>query len=492
MKVYEPKISVKLVKAVRRDKEGIAPGVPVAERYGNVIAVDLTPWLGDSGVVQTSKSVREPAGGFTITLADKSHPGLLDSIYALVEPMDLIEIKFCRDPSSYGSGKWPPIVMRGLVTAVTRNEAMQGGNGKPSRAVVIQGQDFGKILQIMQVYYLYENGVMATGSNVLSEFAFFAEYAAAGDAKIKSAKEFVGDVMDRIINPQLKKITSLADGAAVSAKVINEWSSSVTIDGAVTPFAVSSLYNVSLHSFLSSLLDVGPFNEMFVEDTEDGVRLVVRPAPFKTLDGRLIQGADPGGTTISDGDIVEASLSRTDQGVANYFWVSNSRFPLISNDDQRALAAEGERDSFILFDYLNSKSAYYGPRKMEVASSLVDPAYGNSDAPAKDEVQPEANRFSAWLSKRRKALADMNKDNVVFESGTMRVKGNERLKAGTYLTVKRGDTESTFYIVKVDHSFAPFSGFMSTLTLERGTSYFGRARDKQPRYLREMNVEGVR
>lgn len=488
MKVYEPKISVKLVKAIRRDRVGIAPGVPVAGRYGNVIAVDLTNWLGESGGVQTSKSVREPAGGFTVTLADKAHPDLLDSLYALIEPMDLIEIKFCRDPSSYAAGKWPPIVMRGFVTAISRTESMQGE--RPVRTVTIQGQDFGKLLQTMQIYYLYDNGVMATGSNVLSEFAFFSQYAE--DAKIKSAKDFVADVLAKVINPQLKKITALADGAAVSAKVVNEWSSAVTIEGSVSPFAVASLYNISLHAFLSSLLDVGPFNEMFTEDTEDGVRLVVRPTPFLGLNGKIIQGAYPGVAAVHDSEIVSSSLSRTDQGVANYFWVSNSRYPLISNESQRNLAAQGERDSFILFDYLNSKSSIYGPRKMEVSSSLVDPSQSNSDAPPKDEVPQESARFAAWLEKRRKVLAEMNKDNVVFESGTMQVIGNERIKAGTYLIVTRGETSSMYYIVKVEHSFMPFQGFTTTLTLERGTSYYSRARDKQPGYLREMNVEGVR
>lgn len=491
MKVYEPKISVKLVKALRRDKDGIIPGVPVAARYGDLIAVDLTDWLGDGGGVQTSKSVREPAGGFTITLSDKRHPKMLDSLYALIEPMDLIEIKFCRDPSSYPNGKWPPVVMRGLVTTVTRNESMQGG--KPSRSVTIQGQDFGKILQIMQVYYLYDNGVMATGSNVLSEFAFFAEYAEAGDAKIKLAKDFVGDVLSRIINPQLKKITSLADGAAVSAKVINEWSSLVTIDGAVSPFAVSSLYNVSLHAFLTSLLDVGPFNELFVEDTEDGVRLVVRPAPFIGVDGKLIQGEMPAVTTITDKEIVSASLSRTDQGVANYFWVSNSRYPLFSNEDQRNLAAQGDRDSFILFDYLNSKSAYYGPRKMEVASSLVDGSFLNTDAPSKDAVQSQGNVFADWLSRRRKVLADINKDNVILESGGMQIRGDERVKAGTYLDVQRASgVVSRYYVVKVDHSFTPFQGFMTSLTLERGTSFIERAKASTPQYLPEIDAKGVR
>lgn len=493
MKVYAPQISVRLIKAISRTA-GLAPGIPAAARYGSLAAFDLTPLLAEDAAIQTSKSVRDPAGGFSITLSDKAlsdKKGILDSVYALVEPMDLVEIRFCRDPASYQKpSDRPPLVMRGIVTTVSRSESMQGG--RPARSVTIAGQDFGKVLQIMQIYYLYDSGVIASGSNVLSEFAFFAEYASAGAAKIQSAKDFVSAVVSGVINPKLKTMTQFAHGDAVSAKVINQWNPVVTIEGAVEPFLVSSLYNISLHQFLSTLLDVGPFNEMFVEDVPDGINLVVRPAPFIGLDGKLIQGSMPDVTVITDADIIGGQVSRSDQGVANYFWVENARFGLFSNEDQRLLAVTGDASNFVKFDYLNCQSAIYGPRKMEVQSSLQSPAIINSDAPTKDQVPPQTGLYADWLSERRRILAEINKDNVLFESGTLQIKGNERIKAGTYLEVRRANAKPfRFYVVGVNHSFAPFQGFTTSLSLERGTSFVERAKSEQPQYRVEIGAEGV-
>ena len=69
-----------------------------------------------------------------------------DSLYALVEPMDLIEIRIARE-SHKNSHKDLPIVMRGFVSEIRRDETM-GPDGKASRRVIISGQDYGKLLQI--------------------------------------------------------------------------------------------------------------------------------------------------------------------------------------------------------------------------------------------------------------------------------------------------------------------------------------------------------
>jgi hypothetical protein len=53
--------------------------------------------------------------------------------------------------------------MRGFVTSVSRSETM--ANGEPRRHVTIMGHDFGKLLQIIRIYYL--NGSVV-GDNILS------------------------------------------------------------------------------------------------------------------------------------------------------------------------------------------------------------------------------------------------------------------------------------------------------------------------------------
>lgn len=492
MKLYEPKVQVRLIKAFPRKE--IVPDVPVALRYGLLKSIDLTPYLGENGGVRTSKSVREPAGGFTITLADKAHSLFYETLYALIEPMDLVEIRMAHDPVDYAKpteGYKPPVVMRGLVSNVTRSESMSGG--KPVRTVTIAGQDFGKILQIIQIFFL-DNSVV--GDNLLTELRFFQKYTEAGAAKQKSAKEFVAGVLENVINPYLTRMTSLADGRGVGADVINKWSSSVTISGVVSPYSVAQLTDVSLHQFLSRLLDVGPFNELYVEDMEDGVRLVARPAPYLDTASQPLQEVRADGYLISDDDVVSVSLSRTDAGVANYFWVQNTPWALYSNEDAKRAASYGDQASFIKFKYLNSNADYYGVRKMEVSTTLLPDDAAPSDSAKSAEVKAESVKQGNWLEKRRTLLAKINKDNVIFEHGTIRVRGNEKIKAGMQVFLERGMNFSTyfgtFYVTKVDHEFVPFQGFYSTLTVERGTSFIDRSQVQWPQYFQEIDGEGVR
>lgn len=497
MRLYEPKIDVRLIKAFRRDE--VIPGVPIASRYGKLTAIDLTPFLGDGAAVQTSKSIREPAGGFSISLVDRvvTEGGkVLDTLYALIEPMDMVEIRFCRDPSDPDYVKLGrlPLVMRGLVSSVSRSETMSGG--RPARSVSISGQDFGKILQLIQIYYL-NNSVV--GDNILSELAFFQKYAGPNSAKIKPAKQFVADVLDNLINPYMKRITALAkgdpsqSGDGSNAPVVQDIIGDVSIAGVVSPFAAASFHDVSLHQMLATLLDVGPFNEMFIEDLESGVQLTVRPSPVLSVSGEPIQGVKAKSVSISDEDVVSISLSRTDAGVANYFWASNTRWAMMSNEDSKRLAMQGPKSSFILFDYLNSQLEKYGVRKMEVDSSLGPDDYANYDAQTKEQKQAQTNSLGAWLVERRRVLSEINKDNVIFEHGTLRVKGNERIRAGMQLYVTRGSAAvSTFYVTKVDHSFSPFQGFTSTLTVERGTNFIVRSQRADSDYFREITGKGVR
>ena len=72
--------------------------------------VDLTPFIGDGGIVRTTKTIGSPAGGFTIVLPDRVQPSIKDTAYALVEPMDMIEIRSSEHPEKY-AGQPLPLVM---------------------------------------------------------------------------------------------------------------------------------------------------------------------------------------------------------------------------------------------------------------------------------------------------------------------------------------------------------------------------------------------
>lgn len=494
MKTYDPRIEVRLIKAIRR--KIIVNSIPVQEdRYGNLAGIDLTPFLGENGGVKITKSVRDPAGAFSITLSDRPHSHLLESIYALVEPMDMIEIRMAHDPSKYSHVKGSlqstlPVAMRGLVSNVVRNETMSVG--KPVRIVTIAGQDFGIILSLIQIFYL--NGSVV-GENILSFLAWFHKYFGESMAKNMPANDFILAALEKVVAPYMAGIAKLADGAAIGADVIDRLLPDIAIQGTVSPYAVASFNNTTLHAMLCTILDVGAFNELYVEDRRDAAYLVVRPTPFIAAGGGdqdfVQKGAWADYIDVPAEDIAAMNVSRGHQAVANYYWVGNSRWAMMQNQMYKELAQSGSPDTFVLFDYYNCASRLYGVRKMETESVLGHPDYSNSDSAKAALVAKDTALLGNWLDKRRADLAAMNKDNVLFESGTIRLKGNEQIRAGSYLRVTKGKLVSRYYVQRVDHDFIPFQGFFTTVSVERGTGFIERAQVDLAPFYNEMNPRGV-
>ncbi|MBT7307608.1 MAG: hypothetical protein HN842_05280, partial [Gammaproteobacteria bacterium] len=187
MRIYKPRISVSLNK-VKNDSFGGGGFLRNLERGGSI---DLTPFMGLGGSVHTSKSINEPAGTFSISFPDKMSEEHSDSVYGLVEPMDQIEIRIAHDHQSAEL----PIIMRGFVSSISRSETI-GGDGKPSRKVNVVGQDYGKILQIIQIIYL-NNSVI--GDNIISGFKMLQKYGVDASAN-PPIQDFVRDVFTEIVD----------------------------------------------------------------------------------------------------------------------------------------------------------------------------------------------------------------------------------------------------------------------------------------------------
>lgn len=478
-RIYHPECKIKLIKLIKRSE--IAEGVPLESSRYQAYVFNLTPLLGESGTVQISKSVRESAGAFSIQIPDKADGTITESIYGLVEPMDMVEIRMAHDPFEYPDGI--PIVMRGLITTISRGETMQ--DDKPLRVVTITGHDYGKVMQILQIFYL---NISIVGENIISELKFFHKYFENGSPKLMSAEEFASGMLKNVINPYLNRLT------AVTEKAVRAFSLEISIDGYVSPQTISSFEDISVDGMMRKIFDVGAFNEMFIEDRETGIVLVIRPTPFKNVKKKFIQGSAVLNTIGSD-EIVSVNVSRTDANVANYYWVVNYRWAFMQNEDAKAQASILNPDSFVKFQVQNASLAHYGIRKMEVESVLGPPDYANADSAKKEQIPGETTSLAYWLDRRRDLLAEMNIDNVVFESGTMVVMGNEKIKPGTYVRVLRGPKQEhalEAYVYQVEHVFRPFTSMQTILSFDRGTGFIDRARKKVPPYLSEIEAQGVR
>lgn len=466
MKAFQPQVKVTLVKTRRRESLGTTlrdnqSVLPDMARLGQFTELDLTPLLMDGGGVRTSKSVREPSGTFSLTLNDRPVRG--SSLYSLIEPMDIVEIRFARGPVARPSDL--PVVMRGLVSVVSRAETIEGG--QPQRAVQVAGHDFGKLLQMLRIYYLPGSVV---GEVWLDHFKFFRQYN--GEAKHKTAAQFLEEVVDRVINPYLRTVVAITQGRGLSVAVPQSFVAAGSIEGVVSPIGVASFHGGSAHDLLTRFLDVGPFNELYVEDRGDSVAVVCRPAPWRDLAGDYIDPAATAETVeVSDEDLMQVNVSRSDSGVANYYWCGNGAWELLNNGTLQLLAQSGRPTSYTSFDYVNTDAKLYGQRKMEADSQLGDPFGLAGDGPAETRATNERTLRGRWLDQRRTLLMRSNRDNVVLEAGQMRLRGNEAVRAGQYIDLQRGAMRSTQYAVTVAHEFMPAVGFFTTVDFERGTGF---------------------
>lgn len=499
VKVYEPQCKVTLFKTIKRTS--LVDGVPVSERFqGTGIRVDLSPYIGEGASVSTRKSVREPAGAFSLALLDRPFLGYVDvpleqlppgqtsvqsaeSLYGIIEPMDVIEIRM-RHGGEATSGD-PPVVMRGFVSDVSRSQGMTQ-DGRPVRTVTIVGQDYGKLWQMLQIMYL--PGYI-TGQDMLSAFKFFEKFG--GGFKIaQPGFQFLrDDILGLLLNPYLEALMP-ADSPGVKTITMDE--DQLRVHGTVSLSGPQNFEGV-LYSMLTTYLDVGTWNELFLEDRDDGVYLVYRPNPFKDAKGEMIDpdAAKPDMVGITDADVVSLNVSRSDRNVANYYWVRSPRFE-VSKEIYREqeTVTEGNKKTVVLGDYQNASDKLYGIRAMKVDTQMGGDEIENFGSGLKEgQVIKDRTDQVNWIDTRRKQLVEMNKDNVLFESGTIHCRGNEKLRHGIYLQLIQGQFAAEYYIVECSHDYVWGQSYTNTLRVERGTGFIERAKrggGKDSPYFSEM------
>jgi hypothetical protein len=467
--LYTPDVRVMLYKTIGR--QSVDGQTPISQRVLDTNkTIDLTPYLGDGCSLRVSKSIREAAGGFSLTLADKPYigPDSLESLYGLVEPQDLIVIRMRHNlpGSTPGSSPTPPVYMRGFVSGISRNEAM-GNDGKPVRTVTINGQDYGKLWQIMQIRYMPGYVV---GENYLSSFKLYERFGV-GFVTGMTAGAFVQEVINNLVNPFLSSLMppNSPNPTAITPDVS-------VANGVVDVGGVQSQQG-TIYSLLSYFGDVGVFNELYIEDREDGVHCVYRPNPFKDINGNVIQPDAPNLTPvdIDAKDVIALNVSRSDENVSNYYWTRAPRFELVSDIYRSQWALGADPASVDLGQYPNSAEQFYGVRLLETESQQGgnDVTTMASGQPAPEQTNRDASMIN-WVNNRRAIVVASNKDNVLLESGTARIRANELVKPGMYVRIVRGSFSSTFYVVSVDLDYVPYQGLFQTLRLERGDGFIKR------------------
>lgn len=478
--VLTPQFRVTLFKTVKRDT--IDGEEKVSVRYGSTTkTIDLTPFLTDLSTISTSKSVREPAGGFAIAVSDQPYsvPTGTDTLYGVVEPMDMIEIRFRHAPN--GSAQLP-VVMRGFVSDVSRNEYVDQ-EGRPIRTVTIAGQDYGKLWQLLQLFY---GPGYVIGQDIISAYAMFERFGA-GMKIGQTGAEFLQQTFDKILNPYVKDIVSgnSDNPSTIEVKALQKHG--------VTSISGTQNQEGALYDLLRRFLDVGVWNELFITEDDDKVYCIYRPNPALDVHGKPIDpdtkapvpfnplDKDPTKLVYYDlpaEDIRSISLSRTDANVANYYWVRAPRYEMVSDIYQKqAGATSGDKKTIDLTDYVNSKGKLYGIRKMEVGTEMGgDEVSNTASGVSEDEKVKRDTSVANWIKNRRTILVEQNRDNVLLERGAIAIKGNENIRAGNYIKLRRGTFTALYYIALVEHQYSPFNKFETVLQVDRGLGFVERMR----------------
>ncbi len=466
--VYRPKIQVTLLKQVQR--RGSSQN---AEPQSNGDTVDLTPFFGDASGIRTTKSLHQPAGSFVLSFADQAHPRTLDTIAAMVEPMDAIEIRGAREPHRH-IGQPLPLLMRGWVSDIFRNEEMSDDG--PRRTVTIHGQDAGRLWLIHQA--LFEVAL-------LQEVPFLEQFrmqvATGLTVYALPVSEFIRQLTERVMNEKVRAL------AAFQRDQFRPFRVDATVKQGTVSVTTSSNIQGPIWKIASTFID-RPWNEFFVEDEEEGPLVRFRPAPYRNLEGRFIMpdATDPGTIELKDDSVALLSGHRSDWQVANFFSVLSPSGMVDTGG--MVNVAQLQRGEPLDFQHPNNRPELYGVRRMEATTALLpDGMRPPSSEATGTAVAQSALSVVDWCVQRRTELKLANRDNALFESVKMTARGSEELKIGRYLRLDRGGFRSEAYVTQVAHDIRPLRGWTTALTMDRGTSFIERRRAAAPRspYLNE-------
>ena len=476
---YKPNIVVWVTKNVHRIN-GVSTRV-----QSESVEFDLVPYLGEGGEVTVTKSIYQPMGVWNIVIVDKVPEGSTDTVYALVEPFDFVEIHMARSPHEYqprDNRNTPasrmPLLMRGFVREVRRVETM-GSDGRPRRKVVISGNDVAAVFNFVQIYYLKAYSI---GQGMLTLWRAYQQYGLGKNPQ--TPEEFMRATLS-MANEYLNGVFAVSLGN--EAIPVIELDATVT-EGVLNPFGIQP-FEGALWNLMIREADT-PWNELFVEDREDGMTyLVYRPSPFKDIDGNLIQQGGVQAAQEIDvdiSDVVALDASRSDHDVANFYWVSIPSVNLFGNTDLIAVGLQQDDPTIYVTDHPNCDPNLYGDRRLQVEArhGFTGQTADAGNLPKPEQLASDAS-FLDWARHRREILIEFNRDNVAFENGHMTLKGNERVRPGRYIKLRRGSLEAEYYAHSVTHSFTPFSHYLTHLEFSRGTGAIARSRMESSPYFGE-------
>lgn len=428
--------------------------------------------------LQTHKDISEASGMWSMSLVHHfsslgtSQNKTPISWLQKIKPMDYIVIEMARFGSqntSSDSGGFV-VVMRGFVDNVCEVRSVND-DGSPIQYIMVNGRDFGKILETTQVWY---NPTVDVVPLLSSELQFTLKYGGvSGD--LLSPADFISQIIATMIDKRLDAMSVLNPAVPSSLPVQATGGSGLQISGQAFQQFTGPLYD------LLSQYSNAPWGELFIDEGPESPILVSRFTPFRGKDGLL-----PSLGTIGSGaqitslagldsrDIIQVNLSFSDNEVYTYYFtfVLNTLYDTmmtvtagINNSDPTGLTPGKFPNPYADV----SKIPQYGIRVLEAETPwiqiLPDPLHPGETPPSVIET---ASSLNQWLW-------EVFGHNETLRSGQITVMGNPSLRAGGEISfsdfetgASEGAPGETFYIQSVEHDFTVFESFTTTLTVSRG------------------------
>ncbi len=451
-----PQISVTMVKTAitKRATDSKVGGLPW-------FLFDLTKYLTEGSSVTTQKSINNPNGNFTLHLDNQLVKEWGLSLYEVIEPMDAIEIRMSR------VGK-PELVMRGMVTDTSLEESLWEG-GKPARKVTVRGGDYGNIWRMVQIHFLKGTDIsqyllQISGQGLKEKVPY----------TVLTSGQFVQYLNDMVVNKFIERL----DNPLFIPMSVD--SSGADPSDAVYPQGVQVNPQGTLWSQLQLHGNLGPFYECFIDDTESATTLVYRKPAYKQLDAAgngayIFPTTSAESITIIPEDVIALTRARSEHDVSNWYFVQRGRGDWLPSINNKINSIIGDGSFLSKATYDNCAEILFGFRALEVDTnhgSMLVPMISGAKEP---EHIASSDENVSYMKKQIKYLQDCNVDNVMFESGSLRCKGNAVYRPGRYAEIQwRNGVKFTGYVNTVTHVFEPMRSFTTTLQYIRGTEFFSK------------------
>jgi len=455
--------------------------------------------------ITTNKTLDSPAGTFSITLAGDEW--WMPDGTPVLKPNDLVAIYMGYmaesdtvtwvDGTTHVAAEDLDTVMIGLIDTPTRTRNGGGTSATPNIQTVITGRDFGKVFIKAMLKFYPQLGTSTEGEQFLlttTGWVTLMKYFT-NDALIKgSPARLLDTMMIHLLKPLVSTTWMVYDDVSYSpsgtpgykpAAIENMVRYVFAQTNFFTPFTASAQqYEGTLWNFMSKY-NIKPFTELFI-DTRDKWEIINQGTVAQTVnetveetseDVEKIASGDWGTPvmfgekdnaqvlltfrntpfdktswdklrthTVAYVDVLQESLSYSDNENYNVFWAGSTMSPLGNTKN-------------VITPLMNQDNVTrYGMNPLEISIEGLEIDRSQSDTTA-----VELEVMSNDLNTKLKAWYE---NNVAYLSGMLTIRGKGSVKIGQKLNYK--DLGKEFYIEGVGQNFQVYGEWQTQVTVTRG------------------------